>query len=244
MKAIILAAGRSTRLYPLTLEKPKCLLPFNRKTLIEHQLDILDYCGITEKIIVTGYLGEKIKAVVGTRARYREYPHFASTNNLGTLQYIHEKYGELNDDVVILFSDVLCGTPILQRCGQDTQDFCLLIQEYPVLANTMRVRIKENSIYDIGSHISVQEGQGNFIGIAKYSKKGAELLAREMKNLALDTKNDKAYYIAGLIPLVKHGVKIGFQIVREPWIEIDLLEDYEKAKKEVYPLVKIGDEKL
>ena len=129
----------------------------------------------------------------------------------------------------------------MKQCIEDKQDFCLLIKDSPVLANTMRVKIKDNSIWDIGSHIPLQEGQGNFIGIAKYSKRGAQLLAREMNYLVQDTKNLTAYYVAGLIPLATQGVKIGFQVVREPWIEIDFLEDYEYAQKIIYPLVKVSE---
>ncbi|MBI2564595.1 NTP transferase domain-containing protein [Candidatus Woesearchaeota archaeon] len=64
MQAIILAAGLSTRMYPLTLTKPKPLLPVANKPLIEHTLNNLEGI-VDEAIIVIGYLREQIKDHLG-----------------------------------------------------------------------------------------------------------------------------------------------------------------------------------
>ncbi|HEM6156764.1 TPA: NTP transferase domain-containing protein [Streptococcus suis] len=59
MRAIILAAGMGTRLRPLTLTTPKSLIEVGGQTLIERQILFLNEIGISEIIIVTGYLSEK-----------------------------------------------------------------------------------------------------------------------------------------------------------------------------------------
>ena len=58
MKAIILAAGVSRRLYPLTLDTPKSLLKINNKPIIDYQLDALRSIGVSEIILVLGYYKE------------------------------------------------------------------------------------------------------------------------------------------------------------------------------------------
>jgi L-glutamine-phosphate cytidylyltransferase len=228
MKAIILAAGRSSRLYPITLDKPKCLLQVGGKKLIEHQIEILNKCGITDIVIVTGYLGNKIKEAVGDKARYINFPDFATTNNLFTLYHVRE---ELNDDFLCLFSDVLFEEELLRRCIEDESNFSLLVHNKQILADTMRVRIIENSIYDIGSHIPVSFGEGNFIGIAKFSKEAAKLLIEEMSNLVNEQhKND--YYTISLVGLASKGHLITPIFVNDDkWIEIDHQQDYERAKE-------------
>lgn len=236
MKAIILAAGRSSRLYPLTLDKPKCLLDLGGKSVIEHQIDLLHNCGIKDVVIVVGYLSERIKHVVGHKARFIEYKNFAKTNNLHTLWTAKE---ELNDDVVCLFADVVFSEKTLRRCAEDQNDFSLLVHTSPILANTMRVKIKDNSIIDIGSHIPVEEGSGNFIGVAKFSKNGAKLVQQQLEKMVADESYTNSYYTMTLPFLAQAGHSIGFQSVQtDPWIEIDFQEDYEKAKHEIYPLVK------
>ena len=58
MKAIILAAGRGTRMKALTEEKPKCLVELDGQSLLEKQLGALRQSGIEDIAIVTGYRRE------------------------------------------------------------------------------------------------------------------------------------------------------------------------------------------
>ena len=60
-KAMILAAGRGTRLAPLTDTTPKPMLPVNRKPLIQWQIEALARCGVREVIINLHHLGEVIE---------------------------------------------------------------------------------------------------------------------------------------------------------------------------------------
>ena len=63
-KAVILVAGKSTRTYPLTQEKPKALLNVEGKTIIEHNLDkLID--NVSEAILVVGYKKEMIQNFLG-----------------------------------------------------------------------------------------------------------------------------------------------------------------------------------
>lgn len=64
MKAVIVAAGRSSRLYPLTRETRKCLLPVGRTSLIERALDLLNQHGIADIVVVVGFQQQKLRAVV------------------------------------------------------------------------------------------------------------------------------------------------------------------------------------
>ena len=61
MKAIILAAGRGSRMKNMTNEQPKCLVDLNGKTLLERQLESLKKAGIEDIGIVTGYKHEMLK---------------------------------------------------------------------------------------------------------------------------------------------------------------------------------------
>ena len=64
MQAVIMAAGKSTRTWPLTLTRPKPLLPVMGAPLLSHQLRALK--GIAdEAVIVIGYLGDMIREQFG-----------------------------------------------------------------------------------------------------------------------------------------------------------------------------------
>jgi L-glutamine-phosphate cytidylyltransferase len=229
MKAIIVAAGKSTRLYPMTLDKPKCLLEIGTTTMLEHQIKILQACGVNDIVVILGYLKEKIMTHIGNKVRYREFDDFAKGNNLLTL---HSARDELNDDCLVLFADVLLEKELLQKLLDSTTDFSLLVHNKEILKDTMRVKIIEDSICDIGGHIPIEVGHGNFIGIAKYSKRAAELLARKMEQMVHCGGHTNDYYTQSLVPLAANGEKITPIYANDDlWVEIDHMEDYERAKK-------------
>lgn len=236
MKAIILAAGRSSRLYPLTLDKPKCLLELEpRKTIIEHQVSVLEKCGIDDILVIVGYLQEKIKKTLGDRARYREFADFPRYNNLHTIDSVRD---ELDNDILILYSDVIFGEKLVKKCLASKEDFCLLIHNKGILKDTARVKIKDDCVTEFGNQIPVEKADGNFVGIAKFSGKGAKELVKEIGLMVRDRKHDNDYYLAAINKLTrKRKIRCAYA-ENEPWIEIDFLADYEKAKNRIYPLVR------
>lgn len=229
MKAIILAAGKSSRLYPITLDKPKCLLEIEKgKTIIEHQIEMLKKNGVEDIIVIVGYLQDMVRNLLGDNVKYHVFNDFAKFNNLHTL---YSAKDELDDDVIVLYSDVVLGENLLAKCVKSEKDFCLLVHNKEILKDTVRVKIKDGGIIDIGNHISVEDGDGNFIGIAKFSKDGIRKLVWEIESMIYDSKHDNDYYITPLIAIAQRE-KIGFEFAGdEKWIEIDFLRDYEKAKK-------------
>ena len=66
MQAVILAAGKSTRTYPLTLTRPKPLLKIINKSILEHNLDALNGI-VNEAVIIIGYKGDMIRKAIGKR---------------------------------------------------------------------------------------------------------------------------------------------------------------------------------
>lgn len=79
MKAIILAAGRGSRMKGLTDQKPKCLVELRGKTLLEWQLKALREAGVSEIAVVTGYRRELLAAYGLTEFHN---PRWAETNML------------------------------------------------------------------------------------------------------------------------------------------------------------------
>lgn len=97
MQIVILAAGRGTRMNTLTVEKPKPLLNYKGKNLLEHKLDILP-SNTTEIVFVIGYLGDQIKEYF--KDSYKGIP----------IQYIEQK--EMNGTAGALWicQDILIGS--------------------------------------------------------------------------------------------------------------------------------------
>ena len=69
MKAFLLAAGKGTRLQPLTLNTPKCLVPICGKPLIEYWFDLFELYGIDDILINTSHLADKVENYINSHSR-------------------------------------------------------------------------------------------------------------------------------------------------------------------------------
>ncbi|MCX6814955.1 MAG: sugar phosphate nucleotidyltransferase [Candidatus Aenigmarchaeota archaeon] len=83
MQAIILAAGKSTRTYPITLTRPKCLVKIANKAIIQHNLENLRGL-VDEAIIVVGYMKEMIKQFLGSEFQGIKLTYVEQKEQLGT----------------------------------------------------------------------------------------------------------------------------------------------------------------
>ena len=70
MKAVVLAAGEGTRMWPLAANKPKHLLPVAGKPLIAHIMDAIKQNRIEEVFVVVGFRGDLIRSTLGDGSRY------------------------------------------------------------------------------------------------------------------------------------------------------------------------------
>ena len=90
MKAIILSAGQGSRLGHLTADRPKCLIDFGGRSLLDRQLDTLAANGIGEAVVVTGFRDDQVEAALarrvgGPKVRTIYNPFFKVADNLGSL---------------------------------------------------------------------------------------------------------------------------------------------------------------
>ena len=119
MKALIITAGRGSRFNEITKDTPKALIPLLGLSLIERVIFTTKEAGIREYVIVVGYLGEKIKAILGNGDRFRvkinyiENEEWQKSNGLSVL-----KAKELLNDYYNFL--VICKGRILLSKGHET----------------------------------------------------------------------------------------------------------------------------
>jgi len=91
MQAVMMVAGKSTRTYPLTLTRPKPLLPVANRPLICHSLDQM--AGVFDEVIlIVGYRQEMIRTLLGDEYRgirlvYQEQKQQLGTGHAGQAPY-------------------------------------------------------------------------------------------------------------------------------------------------------------
>ena len=85
MQALILAAGLGTRLAPITLDRPKSLVPVNNKPILMKQIENLHENGVSEITVISGYKAEILEREVHAlwpEVRIVESVEYAETNNM------------------------------------------------------------------------------------------------------------------------------------------------------------------
>jgi len=106
MQTVILAGGLGTRLWPLTKETPKPMVPVRGVPYLEHQLRLLARQSLTDVVLLTGYLGQQVEdyfgdgSGLGLRVRYSR-----ESQPLGTGGALREARGLLADAFLVIYGD-------------------------------------------------------------------------------------------------------------------------------------------
>ncbi len=131
MRAILLAAGRGSRLRPFTDDRPKCMVEVLGKPLLESALGALEQAGVHQATIVVGYLADQIRDTYGARfgnvrLSYVENPVFESTNTLYGLWMARR---QLNDDILLMEADRLYEPEVLSELVRSPRSEVALVDE-------------------------------------------------------------------------------------------------------------------
>lgn len=135
MKAVVLAAGRGTRLHPLTEDKPKALVEVNGRPLIEDVFDNLIDLGVDEFIVVVGYMKEKIIERFGDQ--YRDIPitYAHQREQKGLAHALLQAESHIDDDFVLMLGDNIFRAnlgDVVNRQQEDRADAAFLVEEVPI----------------------------------------------------------------------------------------------------------------
>jgi NDP-sugar pyrophosphorylase family protein len=113
VKAVILGAGRSTRTYPLTLTRPKPLLPLLNRPLLDYNLRVLSSI-VEGLVLVVGYYADMIKAVFGKQYRGVSIEYAYQKEQLGTADAVLASKEFVEDGFLLLNGDDVYGADDLK----------------------------------------------------------------------------------------------------------------------------------
>jgi choline kinase len=232
MKAIILAAGRGSRMKDLTDERPKCLVELRGKALLDWQLEALRAAHVTEIAIVTGYKRE----LLANRGLIEFHnARWAETNMVSSLVCAQDWLEA--EPCIVSYSDIFYGPEAVQSlmtCAAslavtyDPNWLELWTQRFgnPLLdAETFRL-IPENNLVEIGNKpTSVDEVQGQYMGLLRFTPEGWAEVQRIRSGLTSEQR-DKMH-MTGTLQLLINAKRIQIKAIpyEGAWGEIDLAVD-------------------
>ena len=238
-KAIILAAGTASRLRPLTLHTPKCLLKVGERTLLQRSMDALISNGIRQFVIVTGYLHEQIEDFV--RQTYGDsidvcFIHnkdYETTNNIYSLWLARpEAEGE---EVLLLDSDLLYDGQIVERVLEDKHDNVLTLIRHELGEEEMKVVMnEEGAITEISKTCDPALAAGESLGIERMGKAYTAALYKELEVMMEQEHLENTFYELAFLRLIAKGSTFSVLDVTDLFsCELDTVEDFENARQRI-----------
>lgn len=237
MQAIILAAGLSKRLRPLTDSTPKCLLKIGKKSILQLMIENIVNNGIDDIVMVTGYRENMIRDFISLRfpslkITYLTNRDYENNNNSYSLWMAKEK---IKGECVLLDSDIVFDHRILAKILDSEHANCLAVNSSHGLGDEeIKVIIdSSNKILHIGKELNTGDSYGESIGIERFSKDFFRKLGEVLERKIVKEKNVNEFYEASFQELINAGNGIFAVDVSEyKSMEIDTPDDLKRAQLE------------
>lgn len=232
-RAVILAAGRGTRLGASAAGKPKCLVELAGKTLLDRQLTSLRACGITDVALVGGFESGQL---VSRGHRVILNPRFADTNMVTSL-FCAEDFFK-GSDLIVAYGDIVYEPRVLRALLAAEDPAAIVVdrgwREYwqarfadPLVdAESLKIG-PDGRLLELGKKPgSYDQIEAQYIGLFKIR---ADYTARlGMVYQALDSNAEydgKSFDLMYMTSFLQHLIDIGWEVravpVNHGWLELD-----------------------
>jgi len=245
MRAIILAAGRGSRLQQTPAQQlPKCLLQFDGATLLQRHLCLLKRAGVDQIVLALGFRHEVVAAELD-RLDWRPRPEIVLNERyeLGSVLTVHTVAGAITrgGDVLLMDADVLYDERILAPlvAGAHPVNRLLIDRDFEPSEEPVKICMREGVPIEMRKRIPPglnYDVMGESVGFFRLDQKAARRLA----DLA-------AAYVAGERAAAPHEEAVRDLLLERgqifevadvtgaPWIEIDFPDDVRRASLDVLP---------
>lgn len=222
------------------------MLPVGDKSIIQHQLHSLERAGVDDVSIIRGYAGHEIK--IDKKVAFFENKQFERNNILESLFCAAPA---ITGNVVISYSDILFSHSVVEALLASTCDITVVVDKdwqrryvgrtmHPVEEAEKVIVAKGGWVTNIGKHLKItQPIFGEFIGMLRLSVRGAAIF-NEHYERCKQLHHGKAFqqaatfstaYLTDFIQdLSDRGERIGVCEISGGWIEIDTVEDLDRAR--------------
>lgn len=234
-RAIILAAGRGSRMKEHTKEKPKCLNILANNTLLHWQLKSLNEAEIDSVIIVNGYKADLIKGdfETVTNERWRE------TNMVASLFCVSSS----KEDTIISYSDIVYKSEHVTALKKAEGDIVITADrkwkelwelrfEDP-LEDAETFKSTGNLLNHIGGKTNdISEIEAQYMGLLKLTEKGWLKMEAVYKSFSKE-KQDKLDMTSMINELINKKIEVNIVFVEGGWCESDSYSDIEIYEKQM-----------
>lgn len=225
-----------------TKSKPKCMIKYNGKCLIDYTISNLVSIGIEDLIIVNGYKKAILEEHLSNKTiKFFQNNKYDQTNMVYSL-FCAES--EMDDDLIITYSDIIYTEQVLRRLIEDQNDFVVTVDknwlelwklrmEDPLSdAETMKIS-QGDRIIELGKRSrSYLEIHGQYIGLIKISKSIIKIIKEFYhsldKKILYDDQTFNNMYMTTFIQLIINNItSVNANFINGGWLEFDTINDLE-----------------
>jgi choline kinase len=234
MKAIILSAGQGSRLGHLVDDRPKCLIDFNGRTLLDRQLDTLAANGVGEAVVVTGFHDELVGQAIAARSggpdvRTIYNPFYKVADNTGSLYMARE---ELAGDCLVWNGDTLVSKALMAKVvGNDRSGICVTIDRKADGYDDDDMKVVEDGgkLKAIGKRIA-SGVNAESIGLLAFRSGGAEQFREAIEQAMRTPEGTTIWYLRVINHIAQSSDVWTLDIEGEEWGEVDFPDDVARAE--------------
>jgi len=235
MKAIILSAGQGSRLGHLVDDRPKCLIDFNGRSLLDRQLDTLEANGVHEAVVVTGFHDELVSQAIAKRSggpnvRTVFNPFYKVADNTGSLYMARE---ELAGDCLVWNGDTLVSTALMAKVvANDRSGICVTIDRKQAYdEDDMKVVEEDGRLKAIGKRLDLARVNAESIGLLAFRAGGAEQFREAIEGAMRTPEGTTIWYLRVINHIAQSADVWTLDIDGEEWGEVDFPPDVDNARE-------------
>ncbi len=236
MKAIILSAGKGSRLGELTANRPKCLLQLGPRSLLGWQVHMLRAGGVISVVVVTGFETAQVEAEVKKLSqadlvmRTVLNPFYHLADNLSTCWMART---EMQDDFILLNGDTLIDEDIVRRLIAAPPAPITLTVDHKASYDDddMKVRVDASGrVLNVSKKLDPAIVSAESIGMIRFRADGANAFVAELEDAIRTDTGLQAFYLASIAKLAQRLHVTTASIDGLKWCEVDFPKDYETAQ--------------
>lgn len=245
MRAIIIGAGRGSRLMPTTADTPKCFAEIAGQRILDWAIDAFRQNGVTDIAFIGGYRIETVQEA-HPEFTFRHNTDWPNNNILASLMYAEDL---MDEPFMCCYSDVLFTPAIVDGMLRNSDDMALAVDtgwltryehrtEHPS-DDAEKVTVANGAVTRLHREISDADAYGEFIGLAKFSTAGAAAFKKNYHHRREEFAGrpyreakvfEKAYMIHLMQDMIESGSRMAHVDTPGGYIEVDTQQDFEYAR--------------
>ncbi len=240
--AVILSAGRGSRLLPLTERIPKALVAIGGKSILGWQLESLAAAGVGSAAIVVGFGAELVDEYIAEHAPPGMHvstvlnPFFDTSDNLISCWTARE---EMDGDFLLINGDTLFEPTVIERLlGSPTAPVTVAVRRKAAYdADDMKVECVDSELRHIGKKLPLETTTAESIGVMCFRGTGPALFRREVERVVAFPEAKRWWYPAVVDNLAQSGWVRAAYVDGAATAEVDEAADIPAAEQVVVSLL-------